>query len=72
MTEVQKLRDEYDRRMSRAIKKEFPLGRRVEWQHGIHQQLGIVVRHGYGTNVRVYNNGTGKERWTTVLSLTPR
>ena len=71
MTECERVDAEYRRKMEKAIKVEFPIGRRVAWEHGIHQQFGEVVRHGYFTNVRVLNAGTGRERWTTVLALTP-
>ena len=72
MGECQKLDDEYRRKLARAIKAEFPIGQRVQWEHGLYQQFGKVVRHGYFTNVRVLNSGTGKERWTSVLSLSRR
>lgn len=51
--------DKHYAQMEAAIKREFPVGKRVAWMHGINKQIGNVERHAYGSTVLVKNERRG-------------
>ncbi len=78
MTKTQKLTNEFAKRehehtieLDRTIRQEFPVGRRVSWEHGTRGpiQFGHVTGYGYGSSIFVRNERSKTERKLAAYEL---
>lgn len=54
-----------------TAKLEFPVGRRVAWMRGKHQQIGMVRDHRWGMHMEIVNERTGKTVYKDAIELLP-
>ncbi len=70
--EQDRLYSEFSKKRKELIERVLPVGMQVSWMFAAkHLQFGKVVRHGYGDDLEVKNDATGKTRWITARYLTP-
>lgn len=58
-------------RLNATAKSEFPVGTRVAWKAGKHQQIGRVNSHRWGMHMELINERTGNTVYKDAIELTP-
>jgi len=62
---------ELNARLNATAQSEFPVGSRVAWKVGEHQQLGRVNAHRWGMHMELVNERTKKTVYKDAIELTP-
>lgn len=47
---------------SEAVRRQYPIGCTVEWEHGRHTRIGEVIEYGYSTDVFVRTSHSERQR----------